>query len=534
MSMSMCLGITIGPIVATLSNASSPAGLWFCSTFFSNLTRRLCSSFTKKYSGEIEILSPFFSLENDEDSLKDGVGKYHDRIIIRFKNNPRGDELQQEIQKIIQQVKKESVDDFPEEFKDESQAESFFQDYLQIHYVLADEDKIYEEGKPRNLILELSPYLDTLELMQTYPVSEKGNLFHKILTYKESPKNEGGSNENKNKLIKGTKLLQDVDEGASQLLKSNGNIWSIQEIANCHDARRESNLKKYNYYAVVQADGDNMGNMLKGISLHKDIEAFSGNLLDYAKCAADMVGEFGGMTIYAGGDDLLFLAPVENTDGKTVFDLCKELNKMFIEKLRNVKTEAENNISLSFGISIQHNKFPLYEALNKARWLLENVAKEKTKKAMAIEIQKHSGQTVGIRLPLDGFEFLKEKYGAVKDKLSSCSEKNITANSIIKTIFAHSGSLTVLEQEMEKRIALGKDDRQNFIKVWQNFQDNAGQGDIKEYYIAVGNMFYDCFLRNNCGLEVLEKDHDIGHNIQALTAFLRIAKFLQEKRGEDE
>ena len=35
------IGITIGPILQTLEEAGTPAALWFASSYFSDLTRRI-------------------------------------------------------------------------------------------------------------------------------------------------------------------------------------------------------------------------------------------------------------------------------------------------------------------------------------------------------------------------------------------------------------------------------------------------------------------------------------------------------------
>lgn len=72
------IGITIGPILQTLEEAGTPAALWFASSYFSDLTRRICQALTIHMEG-IQIYSPYYS-ETTVDN--DGVGKYHDRIIF--------------------------------------------------------------------------------------------------------------------------------------------------------------------------------------------------------------------------------------------------------------------------------------------------------------------------------------------------------------------------------------------------------------------------------------------------------------------
>ena len=45
------IGITIGPILQTLEEAGTPAALWFASSYFSDLTRRICQALTIHMEG---------------------------------------------------------------------------------------------------------------------------------------------------------------------------------------------------------------------------------------------------------------------------------------------------------------------------------------------------------------------------------------------------------------------------------------------------------------------------------------------------
>ena len=103
------IGITIGPILQTLEEAGTPAALWFASSYFSDLTRRICQALTIHMEG-IQIYSPYYS-ETTVDN--DGVGKYHDRII--FSADPF-DEAK--LREIIAHVKEDSLENFIFEEKD--------------------------------------------------------------------------------------------------------------------------------------------------------------------------------------------------------------------------------------------------------------------------------------------------------------------------------------------------------------------------------------------------------------------------------
>lgn len=520
------LGITNGPVIETLGEAGSPAGLWFGSCFFSSLTRKLCLAFLEKFNNDIEILSPYFN-ENQEEFLADGVGKYHDRIMLKISCEENQEALSKIVDDIIHKTKIESLKAFPINYHNDTAGQFFLQNYIQCHYVLMTDEDMSKTDIEGNVILKLSPYLDALELMQVFPDNDSNNLFYKLFNGKET-----------NKEIKATALFNAVADGASQLVtkSADGNrIWSIEEIANCHGAKKENSLKKYNYFAVVQADGDRVGKLLKSIRHDDAVKAFSKKCMDYAHQAADMVGSFGGMTIYAGGDDLLFLAPVENADGKTVFELCEELNEQFCRSV-NDGSASEQATSLSFGIAIRYKRFPLYEALRAATWLLLGEAKKEPKNNMAIDLQKHSGQTISIKIPVKEHVELRKLYALAIKKLPSIYNKVTMGTSIIQTLSNNSMILSTLDKAVLHRIEKGDDARTQFLTGWCNFQDNDGQSDLHEYYEAIGNLYYDCFLKNGTAIEafggILQSDRD--KKLRAMIMYLKLNKFLMEQAGEDE
>jgi len=207
-------------------------------------------------------------------------------------------------------------------------------DYFQIHYL---EKEIGE----LNPIEELSPYLDTQELF--FQTSQTSDKVLKALTNKDSF------------LLKDKNIIDDLKRISSK-----------------------------RYFAIIHADGDNMSKVIKN---KENIEKVSKSLFEYCIKSNEKIKSFGGQTIFAGGDDLLFFAPVYRKD-KTIFDLCNDISNIFDEKIAN------KDASLSFGVSITYVKFPLYEALEESRRLLFSKAKNGNKNSIAFKLQKHSGQSV--------------------------------------------------------------------------------------------------------------------------------------------
>lgn len=512
------IGITIGPICDTLADADSPAALWFASSCFSDVTRRLCAAITgpKGIEGAV-ILSPYYS---DAIPLDDGVGKFHDRIIFSTEHYDR-----KKLEAIIAEVRREMAEDFmyPGQKMEKKDIADFLSVYLQIHFVVLDGDHVKE-----NSILAVSPYLDAMELMKTFPADNTGNPFRAIFT---------GSQDSSNVYLRKSPLFKAVADNNNQFISRKGPIRTIQEIAAC-DGFLAGDLKKHHYFAVVQADGDGMGTFLKGLD-DKNVTLFSKSCLEYAREAAAKIGGFGGMTIYAGGDDLLFLAPVENAADKNVFALCQEISHLFQDKMKAVFPDNPQIPTVSFGISIQYEKFPLYEALENARQLLFGEAKTHCykgmnhagKNSMAIELQKHSGQTVGLVVSNDSFHVLEE----VMALGNSLSDGENAVNSVLYTIQTYQFLLHVLNREVQE----GRVDKDAYKEAWMNLFDNVDQKPAESYLNSVCDVWYDYILKGSDKIEAMDGRHFVDlpekaeeKNMAVMIYLLRLKKFFVE-RGED-
>ena len=143
------------------------------------------------------------------------------------------------------------------------------------------------------------------------------------------------------------------------------------------------------YYAIIVMDGDDMGRKLAEIPTSEEHSAFSQMLNGYIVDVQRIVEhEHLGKLLYAGGDDLLALANLQD-----LFMVLRELRQKF-PPLRNIPALAEMSSSVSFGTSagvcIAHYKIPLGEVLNWAR-KMEKEAKRGKKDAIGIALLKHSG-----------------------------------------------------------------------------------------------------------------------------------------------
>lgn len=353
------LALTIGPIYKTLSTAKKTRELWGGSYLFSYIIKEIISAFKER-----EFIVPYIK---DKSIFESGseVGLFHDRFIFQAEDGDK-----KKLEKTVGNVLKSLSENTPLDL-------GFIKNYFHIHIV---EKELEENANP---ILELTPYLDTAELF--YSIGQfKENYLTKML--------QGNNAFLTKDAFGGKKYFPSLPQIAlSDMIKENPEIIQLiskEDELNIYD-NKELDFKPYHkYYAIVHADGDSMGKVVKKLKIKNDFQDFSKKLFEYCTTSHALIQKYGGESIYAGGDDLLFFAPVVSGD-ETIFTLCDEISKDFDKSFKGEAT-------LSFGISIQYYKFPLYEALEKSRNLLfddEKGAKSGDKNNIAFSVTKHSGQT---------------------------------------------------------------------------------------------------------------------------------------------
>ena len=459
--------INIGPIIATLGMARNPRELWAASFLFSHLMRCI---YAEVKEANMVIISP---AKPEEDIHK--VGIYPDRIFIK------GD---MDAKKVVSDAMCRFYIDLNGTNPDKGKNPDL--SYFNIMSASCEADK------ESVAIALLNQQLDILELCNYATDGDAAQTIYNIISEKKNSP------------------LFDLADG--KFIKK---IKTIEEIAN---AQREENPKikeksHHRYFCVVQADGDNVG---KTVS-HKDLNDgevlnISSELVKFGLSATLLIEDFGGLPIYAGGDDLLFIAPVIGKDGSHIFKLLDSIENIAFKGVQKavgdlgLKDDAGNEIraSLSFGVSISYYKYPLYEALESARNLLFGKAKNiQQKKAVAWSFRKHSGGNFDAAFSLYDEE-LKKQF----DKLIS----ETTDDEIVSAI-AHK----IRKEEALVDIVLesGKQDRLNalFDNVLEYDNDNAN------YFEAVKTI-----------MPTLYKVMGKKNYVSTLYSLLRTAKFIN---GED-
>jgi CRISPR-associated protein Cmr2 len=203
-------------------------------------------------------------------------------------------------------------------------------------------------------------------------------------------------------------------------LKEKGIEIEESKIEEIKKFLKEKNINPSRYYAILQMDGDNMGKWLKGEfnpkikdTIHEKVidaliqfseekdrnelqkilcskhpnspsihQAFSRKLSYFAleKVRKIVEDNHYGKLVYAGGDDVLALLPIEEVL-KCAYDLQKKFKEILGRKA-----------SMSAGILVVHHKYPLYLALRKVNEAEKKAKSKYGKNGFCFIFMPHSGE----------------------------------------------------------------------------------------------------------------------------------------------
>lgn len=148
------------------------------------------------------------------------------------------------------------------------------------------------------------------------------------------------------------------------------------------------------YYVILSMDGDNMGKLLGCIGSPQDHRLFSETLADYAyNDVIDIVqNKHLGRVVYAGGDDVMAVLPVQDA-----LKVANDLRIAFSEKVNNAgilkKTGQSLTATASTGLAFVHHTHNLQQAVNEANNAQKNDAKkDQDRDALAVRLLRRSGE----------------------------------------------------------------------------------------------------------------------------------------------
>lgn len=149
------------------------------------------------------------------------------------------------------------------------------------------------------------------------------------------------------------------------------------------------------FYAMLAFDGDRLGKLLQLAPAFSD--KLSDALLEFAggsekeKGVSSIVSGHGGVTMYAGGDDVMALLPID-----TAIQCAIDVRQLYQDRINEVgfPDDLKSLATGSAAIVLAHFHLPLRDVIAMARHYLDNIAKEKNgRDSLAVALFKNSGVT---------------------------------------------------------------------------------------------------------------------------------------------
>lgn len=488
------IGLTIGPLFKTFSSVKHTREIWGASYLFSYIMKKIIEQLKDKRT----FIIPY----TDEDSIfskGQGIGMFHDRFIFKAEDGDmdnletiKNSVLSETALLMSEKLGKNKIDEIY----------TFLNRYFQIYFC-----EVEIDGEYKDVNEVVNKYLDSLELQGKFIKEENVNY---LLDFLDKVNNSFLTDDAFGQ--KKYSFPYIVQIAAKDLCWENvlGNkeFKNDNETDNSDDSDIYMQLEKNNptdfkqyhkYIAIVKADGDNLGATISALNNNDDFGKLSKALFNFSKKANTLITNYGGTTIFAGGDDLLFFAPV--VKGKeNLFHLLANLGEIFTSEF----SEFKNKPTLSVGASITYYKYPMGEALNSADELLFVKAKCKAmgKNAIAYKVEKHSGQSFnGI------FNKKDDDYSVFLDLICSEDDQKILTSLIHKLSFHRS----IIED-------IGTDQKkvENYFRNFFNEKEHEKHKKIIE---STAKLVYTIF--NN------EKRKNADEKIELINSVLRLKKFLQ-------
>ncbi|MDO4722882.1 type III-B CRISPR-associated protein Cas10/Cmr2 [Porphyromonas circumdentaria] len=528
--------ITIGPIGKTLAKARSVKSFWTASYLFSWIMRKLLEKLPKE---NFEILSPYRAGKDVLGEISKKVGLFPDRLFAKgeLKEGEEDEDglkkikekifgglarefistFQREEKDIEQKIAKESdpkrkkeLDEIKSRYstaisKGEEDICKFLESYFSISCIMVELDSNC------GILKRLNSYLDTQELFNKAPIQTNEDYIELFI---ESSKNSFLQGYSKERAFPSTSEIAVSGWEQNPPKDENGEVEYSQLTSktgfrNC-----------YKYLAVIKADGDGFGTYIKKLKVKKkedekeddELNRFTKSFFEFSVDVADaLIQETKAKPVYIGGDDLFLFAPVlEGNTEKDVFNLIKEIDKLFIQK------EIGEGLSMSYGVSIFYYKSPMSEAIEIAESMLRK-AKDATRDAVAISIQKHSGQRIEFLLPCKhSTDKCKQETGLYKkatELIRAFKEDESMLNSLIYWIE------DMYETIFTDEIALYKE---RINAVFDNFFDEGIHKENETFFTLLKDFIYSMHRSEDAPRELKEKK-------KLLHGILRYCQFVTSK-----
>lgn len=515
--MSKYFAINLGPISTSFSMARKPREFWAASYMFSFLMECILEKLDG-HNGEWTLISPFYGKSKE----RTGVGLYPDRCFYLVDKEVTLEALSKEVNGLLDEVLKDYAAKVGLDI-------GIVKNYFCIMVACEEYETKSAAIKGLNTTLnymELNCQTSNLEDFKT----EMFNVYESICDYLRRTSNY---DTNRKDIIPLVKLAFGKKEFTT---------GSLEDIAKANAAKLKYSRQKY--VCIVQADGDGMGSIVTSEKMEGQLNDFSKTLMDFAKEACVLIKDFGGLPIYAGGDDLLFIVPVtgdESKDsvwrGRTVFDLLDTIDKKYSLVQSDVMAkEIDGKTSMSYGVAMIYDKYPLYEAWKTAAAMLFTKAKKvKGKNAMAVKLRKNSGSDLEFVFSKDSGVYKKIKElvkNTPKESIVSAVAHKVRASDIVLDTFPKDEAFTGLNDRLstffEKIVDV--EDKSDENKL---YMDSAREV-LKEIFktVVTDRIEAEEEAKKKGGKYDAPKDREAI--VRHFYSMLRIAKFIKGEELKDE
>jgi len=507
------IAITIGPIYKTFQNVRKTRELWAASYIFSYISKRLTEELI--FIDKDCMVVPAYKKDTPK-----GIGLFPDRIFLKYSNTLSLDVIKKSRTNVLSEVAA---------WIKKANSFNFLDKYFRIYAV-----EYAISGKENPLVVG-NILLDTAELRTNWETEETTNVllhfFRDVNTIKVNNKKwindhlaekdifdeirfeslpEISTRAIRNiKTDKYKELVKKYCYKDNDLDLDDSFIKDLQKILN--EKNSNEPFKNYHkYVCIVKADGDKVGKYITAIEneFEAELSKLSKCLFNWGLESASLIQHYSGVPVYIGGDDLLFLAPVNGKNNQTIIQLTESLNACFkknFEALPIRKDENNKDIrpTLSFGVSITYYKYPLFEALAKADELLYK--SKKTRNTCSISLLKHSGSSFDISLSNNEDNVITN---AFLDTNTYFIVNKSFVSSIIHHLVENEGVYRLIAHEEEKVI----------LFLLNNFEEEQ----YKPFVKSIARLCYRIYNKNN-GTGSKENSE---RSIREIYSLLRILKFL--------
>lgn len=207
-------------------------------------------------------------------------------------------------------------------------------------------------------------------------------------------------------------------------------VSRLQQVQRALKALHDEVGKPSPYYAILQLDGDSMGEKISECDQDQH-SAFSKTLANFAKEVRGIVERRHGELIYNGGDDVLALASLSQA-----LPLAQELATVFRETVKH-PTDSQKTCTMSAGIAIAHHLYPLDAALSAARNAEHRAKEVEGKNAVCVRVLKRSGETFDARSPWKVVDQVFDDGKRVFDEIVKLFDDEGTGASALSSRFAY-------------------------------------------------------------------------------------------------